>query len=244
MIKSSVFLLLANCFISQVYSSDLEQERYIRQGKLKRKSSKFTQNVRMTMPNSFFASDNDWRTTGVVYDELLSKDMQKKKYWKDVSYSQYDEDMWLINHWFYGMKNGIVIESGALDGILYSNSNVFETYLNWTSILVEADPENYRFLRINRPNAITVNGALCSEPRLLHYSSLGVIPVRGFVEFMTPSFMKQWHGKIFNNKTKIDDLPTVQCMPMKRLLKQLSVTHVDLWILDVEGAEESALQVS
>ena len=109
--------------------------------------------------------------------------------------------------------------------------------------LTEADPENFKFLRMNRPNAVTINGALCNEPRLLHYSSLGVIPVRGFVEFMTPSFLKQWHGKIYNNKTKLDDLPTVQCMPMKRLLKILGITHVDVWVLDVEGAEESTLEV-
>jgi hypothetical protein len=60
---------------------------------------------------------------------------------------------------------------------------------------------------------------------------------------MTPSFLKQWHGPIYNNKTKLEDLPTVQCMPMRRLLSLLGVTHVDLWILDVEGAEESALLV-
>lgn len=193
------------------------------------------------MPNSFFSSDIDYRRAA-VYDPALMKEMTKKKFWKDVSYSQYEEDMWLINNWFYGMKDGLIIESGALDGILYSNSHVFESYLNWTSVLVEADPENFKFLRMNRPNAVTINGALCNEPRLLHYSSLGVIPVRGFVEFMTPSFLKQWHGKIYNNKTKLDDLPTVQCMPMKRLLKMLGITHVDVWVLDVEGAEESTLE--
>ena len=59
----------------------------------------------------------------------------------------------------------------------------------------------------------------------------------------TPSFLKQWHGPIYNNKTKLEDLPTVQCMPMRRLLRNLGVKHVDIWILDVEGAEESVLQV-
>jgi hypothetical protein len=78
--------------------------------------------------------------------------------------------------------------------------------------------------------------------RLLHYSSVGVIPVRGFIEFMTPSFMKKWHGKVYNNKTKIEDLPTVQCLPVKSLLRLLNVKHIDIWILDVEGAEESVLQ--
>jgi hypothetical protein len=97
-------------------------------------------------------------------------------------------------------------------------------------------------LKVNRPNAININGALCSEPALLHYSSLGVIPVRGFIEFMTPSFLKKWHGPIYNKKISIDSLPTVQCLPAKNLLRELHVTHVDIWILDVEGAEESVLK--
>ena len=87
-----------------------------------------------------------------------------------------------------------------------------------------------------------MHGALCSEPRLLHYSSLGVLPVRGFIEFMTPSFIKKWHGKIYNNRTSIDELPTVQCLPVKYLLRELNIKHIDLWILDTEGAEESVLK--
>ena len=98
-------------------------------------------------------------------------------------------------------------------------------------------------MRYNRPLAINVNGALCSESKPLHYSSEGVIPVRGFVEFMTQSFIKKWHGKLYNNITKIEYLPTVQCIPVKNLLKELHVTHIDIWILDVEGAEESVLKV-
>lgn len=59
---------------------------------------------------------------------------------------------------------------------------------------------------------------------------------------MTPSFIKKWHGPIYNNKTDINSLPTVQCLPVKNLLRELHVTHVDIWILDVEGAEESVLR--
>ena len=95
---------------------------------------------------------------------------------------------------------------------------------------------------INRKDAINVHGALCNEPMLLHYSSEGVLPVRGFIEFMAPSFIKKWHGRVYNNKTRIEDLPTVQCLPVKSLLSELRVKHIDLWILDVEGAEESVLK--
>ncbi len=133
------------------------------------------------------------------------------------------------------------MESGALNGLTFSTSHMFEAYANWTAIHVEADPENYANLRGNREQAVNVHAALCSESRLLHYSSLGVIPVRGFVEFMTPSFIKKWHGPIYNGKVKIEDLPTTQCVPVRKLLRQLNVRHIDVWILDVEGAEESVL---
>ena len=66
--------------------------------------------------------------------------------------------------------------------------------------------------------------------------------MRGFIEFMSPSFMKKWHGKVYNNRTKIEDLPTVQCLPTKALFRELNVKHIDIWILDTEGAEESVLR--
>ena len=125
--------------------------------------------------------------------------------------------------------------------IFVSLNVVFTLIITSVLFVAEADPENYSNLKKNRERAVNVHGALCSEPRLLHYSSLGVVPVRGFVEFMTPSFLKKWHGKIYNNITKIEDLPTVQCLPVKLLLRELNVRHVDIWILDLEGAEESAL---
>lgn len=59
---------------------------------------------------------------------------------------------------------------------------------------------------------------------------------------MTSSFLKKWHGRVYNNRTTIDELPTVQCLPVKLLLHELNIKHIDLWILDVEGAEESVLK--
>lgn len=58
---------------------------------------------------------------------------------------------------------------------------------------------------------------------------------------MSESFIKKWHGPIYNKKVRIEDLPTVQCLTVKSLLRQINVKHIDIWILDIEGAEESAL---
>jgi FkbM family methyltransferase len=182
----------------------------------------------------------NWRSPG-VYDEHLMDVSTKDREYLKVSKAQDQEDVWLYENWFFGVRNGIILESGALDGDMYSNSNMFEKFANWTAIHVEADPENFSRLKQNRKNAINVHGALCSEPRLLHYTSSGLDMVRGFVEFMPPSFLSYWHGKIANNEVKLDSLPVVQCLPVKFLLQELNVHHVDIWILDVEGAEESVL---
>jgi hypothetical protein len=37
-------------------------------------------------------------------------------------------------------------------------------------------------------------------------------------------------------------LPVVQCLPVGQLFKSLDIKHIDIWVLDVEGAELSALQ--
>ena len=199
--------------------------------------------LEINYPLSFFdgKETRDWRAPAVYSPELVASS-SKDRGWTEWSQAQDQEDVWLYENYFYGFKDGVIMESGALNGLLFSNSFMFEKFANWTCIHVEADPENYSNLKVNRENAINIHGALCSEPRLLHYSSLGVLPVRGFVEFMTPSFLKKWHGKIYNNKTRIDELPTVQCLPVKSLLREINVKHIDIWILDTEGAEESVLR--
>ena len=86
---------------------------------------------------------------------------EQTKDWADHARAQDQEDIWLYENWFYGQQYGLVIESGALDGELFSMSSLFETFANWTAIHVEADPENYSNLKRNRQRAVNVHGALC-----------------------------------------------------------------------------------
>ncbi len=75
----------------------------------------------------------------------------------------------------------------------------------------------------------------------MHYASQTIPPVRGFVEFMSEPFLQHWHPSLYENRNLTSTLPTVQCIPMKYLLRELNLQQVDVWILDVEGAEESVL---
>jgi FkbM family methyltransferase len=233
------FCLIGLC-ISFISSQNLRQRR-----KQKRNLDKNAPEKALTVnyPLDFFTvqSSSDWRRSA-IFDKNFVRENEKLKKWTEFSYAQDGEDIWLYENWFYGMKNGIIMESGALDGLLFSTSYMFEYFAGWTAIHVEADPENYKNLKLNREHAINAHCALCSEPQLLHYSSEGVVPVRGFVEFMSPSFIKKWHKNFYNNRTKLEDLPTVQCVTVKALLRELHVDHIDIWILDTEGAEESVLR--
>ena len=47
-------------------------------------------------------------------------------------------------------KNGFFVELGANDGILYSNTLHFELFQNWTGILIEPSPVEFKKLRRNR----------------------------------------------------------------------------------------------
>ena len=51
--------------------------------------------------------------------------------------SQSGEDIWAYNNLFYGKKNGIFLEMGALDGVKYSNTLWMEKEAGWRGVLIE-----------------------------------------------------------------------------------------------------------
>lgn len=195
-------------------------------------------------PLHFFnpSERRNWRAPGVVSEELDALYKAHPLAHTEEARAKDQEDIWLYENWFFGVANGIILESGALDGLLFSTTYMFEKYANWTSIHVEADPSNFKRLKANRSRAINIHGGLCSEPSPLHYSSAGITPVRGFVELMPAEVLKRWHNAVFENRTKLDELPVAQCLPARILFEELHLKHIDIWVLDVEGGEESVLR--
>lgn len=113
-------------------------------------------------PLHFFQDGaKEWRSSGAVYNSEFVRNFEGTKDWVEYARAQDQEDVWLYENWFYGQQFGLVIESGALDGELFSMSSLFEQFANWTAIHVEADPENYSNLCKNRQRAVNVHGALC-----------------------------------------------------------------------------------
>ena len=72
-------------------------------------------------------------------------------------YGQHGED-YLLHQLFYNEPDGFYVDIGAFDGAHLSNSYFFER-LGWSGICVEAHPDYFHLMQLNRPNSIAVHAA-------------------------------------------------------------------------------------
>ena len=150
-------------------------------------------------------------------------------------YSQSNEDKAMYEQFYKNPLKcgGVFVEIGALDGRRYSNSLFFETSLDWKCLLVEANPENARHLKLNRPNAWTVHAAMCLEKEVQFRGSNAV---GGVVSSMTQEHIDGWIQAS-------DKVVSVPCMQWKHLFSKHNITHIDIFVIDVEGGELDVLTV-
>lgn len=158
--------------------------------------------------------------------------------------SQDDEDWFAWFNYFFGMSGLTVLESGALDGHLFSTSDGLTRSLGWRAIHLEPGLSNFRGLVKNRPESANFHVALCANERTLHTTNVG-FAADGIVELMNADTLEYFQPQLFKalkaNPNFIKTLPEVRCAPLHTILAPLCVSHIDLWILDVEGAELDVL---
>ncbi|PNF23080.1 hypothetical protein B7P43_G09128 [Cryptotermes secundus] len=125
-------------------------------------------------------------------------------------------------------KEGFFVECGALDGETRSNTLHFERHLNWSGLLVEADPLNFAKMENKKRKAYLSPSCMSTKP----------YPIM-------VSFKQDF------NVGKISDYPPgykefgyvdVQCFPLYSYLLALNRTTVDYFSLDVEGSELDVLR--
>jgi hypothetical protein len=158
---------------------------------------------------------------------------------KDLLKSQSGEDKIMLQY-FNGLCGGTYIEMGALDGIRYSNSYVFNKAFSWKGLMVELGPSNFKSLLKNRRNELAlVNAGVCEKKRTLHYVER--IAVGGIWEFAAPGFKKQWWPDIKDvNSTA---LTPIECSPLQDIIDEHigKQVYFDFFSLDIEGAEVEAI---
>jgi len=120
---------------------------------------------------------------------------------------------------------GVVMEVGAGDGLDGSVSHFFEKGLNWKSILIEANPDKFKELKKNRPDATAINAGFC-ESGSMKYDG----------EFHPEEPDEIISEAISTQPFSEDASEDVMCLSMNPLIKQnLKVTHIDVIIIHVEG---------
>ena len=127
---------------------------------------------------------------------------------------------------------GVILEMGALDGVTFSISMFFEKFLGWKSILIEANPKNFKKLVVNRPKSINIYSAVCAGDSI---SFIGDSAVGGAKEFMKEGHKKRW----IKNNAEV----SVPCTTFGSIFDKHHIHGIDVFVLDVEGGELEALEV-
>jgi FkbM family methyltransferase len=158
-------------------------------------------------------------------------------------YSQCQEDIFLNEHIFKNKQNGIYIELGALDGVLYSNTKFFEDTLNWSGILIEPHPDKFILLQQNRPKNFLFNNLISCYTEPLEY--------RYFLDFHAAvsgveNTLSQSHFDNFFDNEYYKILPQnklfITPKKLSDIVRETKLTHIDLLSLDVEGHEYEVLK--
>ena len=154
--------------------------------------------------------------------------------------SQDAEDAYAMEFYFAGKRGGLILESGALDGRMFSVSAGLVDFWGWRAVHVEAGTNNFKGLAANRPESLNINAALCNASGPLHWVSYAeVTSINGFWEMMSKEVKDKWFQHI--TPEVVAALPATTCRPLTPMLELFGIRHVDLWVLDIEGSEYMAL---
>ena len=148
-------------------------------------------------------------------------------------YSQQGEDL-LIYRNFINLKtnDGIFLELGACDGLLYSNTMFFEKYLGFNGILIEPVSRFYEKLIKNRKHNICYNNAISQNENDVEILVNGA--VSGIRENMQKTFIDNWHSK--------SQIVKVKTKTLSGIFKENDIKYIDFFSLDVEGGELDVLK--
>jgi len=150
----------------------------------------------------------------------------------------------LYLHYMYNHSFGTYVEMGALDGLVFSNTDALNRLWGWRGLLIEASPISYPRLIVNRPNDLCIRAAVCDRFTQVHWITRAQnLDVQGIYEFMTPDFLRTWHPTVTNDNLETNPNATLlACCPLDYLLHVAHFSHINFFSLDVEGGELSVLQ--
>ena len=128
---------------------------------------------------------------------------------------------------FLDWRGGFFVEAGANDGLVQSNTALFEKTLGWNGVLVEPAPTAFELCKKNR-EATAYHAALVG----LDYKDDTVVG----------DFDGSAMGSVRGGRLGRDAGTEVPARTLQSILDELGVSHVDFLSLDTEGFELEVLR--
>lgn len=157
-------------------------------------------------------------------------------------FSQCEQDKFLNETYFKNMKNGVFVDVGAHNGVLFSNSLFFDNN-DWKGICIEPIPRIFNELIKNRPNSINLNCAVCETEGEMDFISLEghTEMLSGITAFTDSRHFSRIQEEIHRHGGDYEILK-VKTQRLDNILKEYNINHINYLSIDVEGAEESVLK--
>ncbi|MEL6812394.1 MAG: FkbM family methyltransferase [Bacteroidota bacterium] len=224
--------------------SDKAEERF--NNKFHKDTLLHTNHIKDGSANQFLKELNGNQISlieSIAYHYLVDKGYAL--YWTQydgfLSFAQHADDY--IAWQLLGKKRtGVAVEVGAFDGLHLSNTCSFDQ-LGWHTVCLEPNPEIYKYLLANRPNAVNVNKAIVGtdDSKEIEFYSEEIGVLSG-VTYDEEDIKKRYEnrGLEYKEPKKL----TVQAGTLSAILNEWNATQkkIDVISIDVEGFEMEVLK--
>eukprot|EP00808_Paulinella_micropora_P013972 g30907.t1 len=167
-------------------------------------------------------TEENWQMNAFLFGKTIKKPHFEHNMDPKLNNSKYQsrkgETAW--NDFFCGLNEGIVLESGSLDGLRFSSTYALVHTYNWNAVHLEANPSEFVRLQHNRPESINVETAICMYPKEEH----------------------NVHANKPAEKCLMKMQCVVSCVPLGWILKRLNIYHFNWFVINVKGGEFEMLK--
>jgi hypothetical protein len=148
---------------------------------------------------------------------------------------------------FGNKRGGIFFEAGADDGLLFSNTAYLEFYCAWRGLLVEALPHKFVECVKNRPHSIVAHCALVPPDFIGDHVELRYCNLMSYAPALAEIDQVQQVADgtpyLLGSEQKLSaQIFLAPAKTLTNVLMEHNFRHVDLMVLDLEGAELAALR--
>jgi FkbM family methyltransferase len=156
-------------------------------------------------------------------------------------FSQDGQDKFIVKL-FKGKAEGVFLDIGAYDGMIFSNTLYLEKNLGWKGICIEPNPLVFEQLQNNR-KCVCLNCCVGQEMGIHKFLSVSghATMLSGLIDMFDEKHLSRINDEIekYGGEKKTLD---VDVLPLKNILDKYGFSVIDYCNIDVEGGEISVLK--